>query len=68
MRTIAVDHGCAVVLVEQHVNLALGVADQTAVMNHGRIVLSSDAASLHAEPERIEQAYFGSPVASMMRS
>ena len=62
VRQIAADHGCAVVLVEQHVNLALGVADQAAVLNHGRIVLTSDAASLHAEPERIEQAYFGSPV------
>jgi branched-chain amino acid transport system ATP-binding protein len=51
-----------VVLVEQHVNLALGVADQAAVLNHGRIVLSSDAATLHGERERIEQAYFGSPV------
>jgi branched-chain amino acid transport system ATP-binding protein len=59
VRTIAVDHGCAVVLVEQHVNLCLAVADQAAVLNHGRIVLSSDAAGLQAEPERIEQAYFG---------
>jgi len=61
VRKIAADHGCAVVLVEQHVNLALGVADQAAVLNHGRIVLSSDSASLHAEPDRLEQAYFGSP-------
>ena len=61
VRKIPADHGCAVLLVEQHVNLALGVADQAAVLNHGRIVLSSDAASLHAEPARIELAYFGSP-------
>ena len=62
VRTIAVDHGCAVVLVEQHVSLALAVADLAAVLNHGRIVLSSDVASLRSQPDLIEQAYFGSLV------
>lgn len=62
VRTSAADHGCAVVLVEQHVNLALGVADQAVVLNRGRIVLHGDAASLRAEPERLEQAYLGSAV------
>jgi len=56
---IAADHGCAVVLVEQHVKLALRVAHDAAVLNHGRIVLRADAPSLQAEPARIEQAYFG---------
>jgi branched-chain amino acid transport system ATP-binding protein len=59
VRRIAADHGCAVVLVEQHVNLALTVADEAAVMNHGKIVLRSDAASLREQPERLEEAYFG---------
>jgi branched-chain amino acid transport system ATP-binding protein len=63
VRQIAADHGCAVVLVEQHVNLALAVADQAVVLNHGPIVLDGDAASLHAEPERLEQAYLGSGLA-----
>jgi branched-chain amino acid transport system ATP-binding protein len=60
VRRVAADHGCAVVLVEQHVNLALTVADEAAVMNHGHVVLRSDAASLRAQPERLEEAYFGS--------
>jgi branched-chain amino acid transport system ATP-binding protein len=63
VRQIAADHGCAVVLVEQHVNLALAVADQAVVLNHGRIVLDGDAAPLQAEPERLEQAYLGSALA-----
>ena len=63
VRQIAADHGCAVVLVEQHVNLALAVADQAVVLNHGRVVLDGAAASLRAEPERLERAYLGSALA-----
>jgi branched-chain amino acid transport system ATP-binding protein len=59
VRLIADDHGCAVVLVEQHVNLALAVADDAAVLNHGRIVLRCDAPTLRVQPGRLEQAYFG---------
>ena len=59
VRTIADEHGCAVVLVEQHVNLALGVADDAAVLNHGRILLHGDAAALRADPGRLEALYFG---------
>jgi branched-chain amino acid transport system ATP-binding protein len=60
VRGIAADHGCAVVLVEQHVNVALGVADRAAVLSHGDLVLDRDAATLQAHPEVLEQAYFGS--------
>ena len=59
VRTISTDHGCAVVLVEQHVNLALGVADHAAVLNHGALVLEGAAASLRDRPDELEQAYFG---------
>jgi len=59
VRRIAAEHGCAVVLVEQHVHVALGVADRAAVLSHGALVLDSDAASLRANPEILEQAYFG---------
>jgi branched-chain amino acid transport system ATP-binding protein len=59
VRRIAADHGCAVVLVEQHVNLALAVADEAAVLNHGSIILREAAATLRENPERLEQAYFG---------
>ena len=59
VRRIATDHGCAVVLVEQHVNLALEVADDAAVLNRGDIVLRGPAKELAATPERLENAYLG---------
>jgi branched-chain amino acid transport system ATP-binding protein len=59
VRRIADEHACAVVLVEQHVNLALAVADEAAVLNHGNVVLRRDAQSLRDEPDVLEQAYFG---------
>jgi branched-chain amino acid transport system ATP-binding protein len=59
VRRIADDHQCAVVLVEQHVGLALQVADDAAVLNRGSIVLRGSAADLAGDPDRLEQAYFG---------
>ncbi|CUU56937.1 branched-chain amino acid transport system ATP-binding protein [Parafrankia irregularis] len=56
---IAADHKCAVILVEQHVNLALEVADSAAVLNRGRIVLRGAAEELAASPELLEGAYLG---------
>jgi len=63
VRRIAAERGCAVVLVEQHVHVALGVADRAAVLSHGAMVLDSDAATLREHPEILEQAYFGSAAA-----
>ncbi|OAA27355.1 amino acid/amide ABC transporter ATP-binding protein 2, HAAT family [Frankia sp. EI5c] len=62
---IAADHQCAVILVEQHVNLALEVADAAAVLNRGRIVLRGDAKELAASPERLESAYLGTAEAEV---
>ena len=59
VRRVATEQGCAVVLVEQHVNLALGVADRAAVLNHGSIVLEGTAQSFRDDPEQLERAYFG---------
>lgn len=59
VKRIATDHGCAVLLVEQHVNLALEVADSASVLNRGSIVLRGQAKDLLAEAERLEAAYFG---------
>jgi branched-chain amino acid transport system ATP-binding protein len=58
VRQIATDHDAAIVLVEQHVNLALDVADRAIVLNRGAIVLEDDAEALRGD-ERVEQAYFG---------
>ena len=61
VRRIAHDHGCAVLLVEQHVHLALEVADAAAVLNRGSIVLRGPASELLAgAAPRLEAAYLGS--------
>ena len=59
VRTIASDHGAAIVLVEQHVKLALEVADEAAVLNRGLIVLRGAAADLATDPGQLERAYLG---------
>jgi branched-chain amino acid transport system ATP-binding protein len=59
VRQIATDHAAAVVLVEQHVNLALNVADEAAVLNRGSVVLHCAARELRGDGKRLERAYFG---------
>jgi len=59
VRQIATDHGAAIVLVEQHVKLALDVADDTAVLNRGTIVLRGTADELRNDTKRLEHAYLG---------
>lgn len=59
VRQVADETGAAVVLVEQHVHLALGIADQAMVMVHGGIVLQGSASELLSSPDRLEQAYLG---------
>ena len=56
---IATDLGCAVLLVEQHVGLALEIASSASVLNRGSIVLRGPAQELLNESERLETAYFG---------
>jgi branched-chain amino acid transport system ATP-binding protein len=59
VRQIASDHGAAIVLVEQHVKLALDVADEAALLNRGTIVLRGAADELRADSKRLERAYLG---------
>ena len=59
VRGLADDLGVGVVLVEQHVDLALGVADRGVVLHHGRIALEAPAAELLADREAVHRAYFG---------
>jgi branched-chain amino acid transport system ATP-binding protein len=59
IRPIATEQGCAVVVVEQHVHLALDAADEVAVLNHGSMVLRGTPADLRQDGALLEQAYFG---------
>ncbi|WP_067663067.1 ABC transporter ATP-binding protein [Nocardia miyunensis] len=59
VRRIADETGAVVVLVEQHVRLALEVADEAIVIVHGDVRLRGSAAELSADPEMLEAAYLG---------
>ncbi|WP_432842363.1 ABC transporter ATP-binding protein [Dactylosporangium sp. CA-092794] len=61
IRDLAREEGIAVLLVEQHVAIALSVSDRAIVLNQGRTVLAGDAAALAENGARIEAAYFGTP-------
>jgi branched-chain amino acid transport system ATP-binding protein len=53
----AADRGAAVLLVEQHPALALGIADRGYVLSQGRVRLSGTAHDLLGRLQEIEQAY-----------
>jgi branched-chain amino acid transport system ATP-binding protein len=61
VRQIA-DTGAGVMLVEQHVNLALEVADSAMVLVHGDVLLRGSAEELRANPGLLEAAYLGADV------
>ena len=62
LRDVAARRDTAVVLVEQHVRLALEVADRAVVLVHGQVRLEDDAAVLASDVSRIEAAYMGAVV------
>ena len=59
VRRIADDTDAVVVLVEQHVGLALEVSDEALVLVHGEVVLRDRAAALLGSPDVLEDAYLG---------
>ena len=63
VRQFAQEQKSAVLLVEQHVHLALEVADRGYVLSHGRIVLENDAKHLRADKHLLIASYLGEHVA-----
>jgi branched-chain amino acid transport system ATP-binding protein len=59
VRDYASESGCAVLLVEQHVHLALQVADRGYVLSHGQVVLHREAADLRDDHALLVSSYLG---------
>jgi len=59
VRQYALESGCAVLLVEQHVHLALECADRGYVLAHGEVVVSNRADVLRGDHGLLVSSYLG---------
>jgi branched-chain amino acid transport system ATP-binding protein len=59
VRRVADETNAAVLLVEQHTDLALAQADRAYVLSHGDMVLQGSAADLLRDRHLIDEAYLG---------
>ena len=61
VREVADETGAGVLLVEQHVDLALSIADRAYVLSHGDLVMTNDAQHLRDNRHLLEASYVGGP-------
>ena len=55
----AKERDCAVLLVEQHIHIALAVADRGYVLSHGELIIHESAETLRADHQLILSGYLG---------
>jgi branched-chain amino acid transport system ATP-binding protein len=63
LRSVADELGTSVLFVEQHVALALQIADRAYILTHGRISLEGPAAQLRESRELLAASYLGETAA-----
>jgi branched-chain amino acid transport system ATP-binding protein len=64
LRQAVTETGMTIILVEQHVDLALANADRAIVLVHGEVVLTGTAQEIRADSRQLEEAYLSHSVTS----
>ena len=65
IRQVADERAASVVMVEQHIQLALEVADEAMVIVHGNVVLAGAAEEFRKDTSTVQAAYMGTAPSSL---